>query len=291
MMALTTAQAFTQFLTDLSATDNQKTSFIPNRKASVDTDMKVGFPETSDMPYWKGILMGSGKKNTIIRPLDDIDVLAVFSDEKNAWTKYRNDSKSFLYRVRNVYDGFHTQQVGARGQAVRVFYQSGGHVDVAPVFYAGDDVYWLPAGDGTWIRTAPTKANDWYFAQNERLGYHLSPVVRLLKAWNRAHSKRLRSFHLETMTAHVFSSLGSNYRDALWKFFQWASGSLDVSDPGGIGGSLSGYLTWTARSEVVSSFGASATRAKNAIDAEERGDHTEAKRLWRIVLGSDFPTS
>jgi len=30
-------------------------------------------------------------------------------------------------------------------------------------------------------------------------------------------------------------------------------------------------------------------RAKNAITAEERGDHVEAKRLWRIELGDEFP--
>lgn len=116
-MTLTTAQAFSKFLEDITATDNQKSTFIPGRKASVDADMKKAFPSTSDMPYSKGILMGSASKGTIIRPLDDIDVLAVFDNSNNAWTKYRFDSKSFIYRVRSAYDGFKTQQVGARGQA------------------------------------------------------------------------------------------------------------------------------------------------------------------------------
>lgn len=290
-MTLTTAQAFSKFLEDITATDNQKSTFIPNRKASVDKDLGAAFPSTSDMPYSKGILMGSASKGTIIRPLDDIDVLAVFDNSNNAWSKYRFDSKSFIYRVRNAYDGFKTQQVGARGQAVRVFYESGGHVDVAPVFYQGNDVYHLPNGTGGWLLTAPTVANTWYFDRNKALGYHLSPVVRLLKAWNRAHSKHFRSFHLETVAATTFGSLGSNYRDALQKFFEWAPSYLSVSDPGGQGGDLSSYLTWGGRQELLSALSAAADRAKRANEAEAKGDHAEAKRLWRIVLGDTFPTS
>lgn len=290
-MSSTTAQAFTSFLEDISATDDQKASFIPNRKASVDKDLTNGFPADCDMPYSRGILMGSAKKNTIIRPLDDIDVLAVFSNSGNAWSKYQWDSKSFLYRVRNVYDGYKTQQVGARGQAVRVFYETGGHVDVAPVFDAGSGIYKLPSGDGGWINTAPESANDWYAEQNKTLGFQLSPLVRLLKAWNRAHSRRFRSFHLETVAAHTFSTLGSNYRDALHKFFLWSPGHLDVADPGGQSGSLSSYLTWTTRQEITDSLKSAADRAQQALDAEARGDHSEAKRLWKIILGDAFPTS
>ncbi len=290
-MTLTTAQAFAKFLEDLSATSYQKTSFIPSRKKSVDDRLTEKFGAQSDMPFSKGILMGSAEKGTIIRPFDDIDVLAVFSNVGNAWDKYRYDSKSFLYRIRDAYDGLSIQQVGARGQAIRVFYETGGHVDIAPVFDAGDNVYKLPAGDGSWISTSPTIASGWFADRNKALGYNLAPVVRLAKSWNRAHSKRMRSFHLETVAGTMFSQLGTNYRDALHKFFQWAPNHLDVSDPGGQGGSLSSYLTWTGRNELKTALASAAERAGKAIDAESTGDHAEAKRLWKIILGDDFPTS
>ncbi|MBM7502941.1 hypothetical protein ACFPER_05645 [Agromyces aurantiacus] len=290
-MTLTTAQAFSSFLSDITPTEYQTGTTVPARKKTVDDRLALKFPSTSDMPYWRGILMGSAAKGTMIRPIDDVDVLAVFSNEKNAWMKYARDSKTFLYRVRDAYDGISIQQVGARGQAVRVFFQSGGHVDVAPVFHEGSDVYWLPSGDGSWIRTAPTVAKVWYSAKNQALGYHLSPIVRLLKAWNRAHSKRLRSFHLETLAANAFTSLGSNYRDALHKFFLWAPLHLDATDPAGQGGSISGYLTWSARTEVIQSLNRAADQAGRALDAETRGDNIEAKRLWKIILGDSFPTS
>jgi hypothetical protein len=50
------------------------------------------------------------------------------------------------------------------------------------------------------------------------------------------------------------------------------------------------YLAWLTRLEVISSFEAAADRAVRAIGREGEGDHAEAKRLWSIILGSDFPT-
>lgn len=288
-MTRTTSEALEAFLESITVTDYQKTSIIEGRKNSVIEDLTAAFPATSDMPFSRAILMGSAAKRTIVRPMDDIDVLAVFSNANDAWSKYRWDSQSFLYRIRRAYDGVATAQVGARGQAVRIFFQTGGHVDVAPVFSYGNDVFGLPKGDGGWINTAPVLANSWFAKENAKLGYNLAPLVRLLKKWNSAHSKRLRSFHLETMAASSFNTLGSNRQNGLASFFAWASGHIDVSDPGGQSGSLSGYLSWTARQEVIQSLSVAADRASRAQAAELRGDHEEAKRLWRIILGSTFP--
>ena len=290
-MALTTYQAFEQFMTDITITDYQKTSIVEARRKTVVANLAAAFPTTSDLPFHQGRLMGSAAKGTIVRPLDDIDVLAIFTNAQNAWTRYYNDSQAFLYRIKRAYDGLSTAQVGARGQAIRLFFQGGGHVDIAPVFIqsTAEDVYWLPSGDESWIKTAPFVANKWFTDMNAELGNSLAPLVRLLKKWNKAHSKRLRSFHLETMAGNTFGSLGSNQRTNLQKFFEWAGSHLDVSDPGRQGGLLSGYLSYNARTEVKQSFDAANERALKATVAEEAADHEEAKRLWRIVLGTSFP--
>jgi hypothetical protein len=289
-MAGTTYQAFNEFMEAITITDYQKTSIVQARKDRVVQNLTAAFPATSDMPFHQATLMGSAAKGTIVRPLDDIDVLAVFSDVNDVWTtKYRYNSQAFLYRVREAYSGLEVAQVGARGQAVRVFFQTGGHVDVAPVFMQGGDLYYLPAGDGSWLTTAPFVANNWFQEQNKGLNYNLAGLVRLLKKWNGAHSKRLQSFHLETMAAHTFSELSSNRRVSLQKFFEWGGQHLDVADPGGQSGSLSSYLSWSVRDDVRRSFDAACDRAVKAIAAESAGDHEEAKRLWRIVLGDGFP--
>ena len=289
-MAGTTYQAFVDFMEAITITDYQQTSIVEGRRNGVADDLGGAFPKTSDLPLVEVRLMGSAAKSTVVRPIDDVDVLAIFSNENRAWQdKYQYDSQAFLYRIRRVYDGFGTTQVGARGQAIRVFYKTGGHVDVAPVFINGDGVYHLPSGNGGWILTAPFLANSWFAEQNRALDYHLAPLVRMLKKWNIAHSKRLKSFHLETMAAHTFSSLSSNRRTSLQKFFEWGGTHLYVSDPGGQSGLLNSYLSLNDERDVKQSFTTASERALKALDAESKGDHEEAKRLWRIILGASFP--
>lgn len=288
-MTRTTSQAMIAFLEDITVTDYQKTSIVQARKTTVEANLKTAFPSTSDLSFSQGVLMGSAAKNTIVRPIDDVDVLAIFSNVNQAWEKYRRESRAFIYRIRSAYDGLSTAQVGTRGQAVRVFFQTGGHVDVAPVFSYGNDVYGLPDGSGGWINTAPTVATSWFTSKNAELGYNLAPLVRMLKKWNGAHSKRLRSFHLETMAGNMFQSLGTGRQVGLQRFFEWAPGRIDVADPGMQSGVLSNYLGFSARQEVAQSFNIAADRATKAVEAESRGDHEEAKRLWRIILGSTFP--
>lgn len=290
-MAGTTYQAFVDFMEAITITDYQRTSIVGARKAGVEKDLGTAFPTTSDLPLVEVKLMGSAAKSTIIRPIDDIDVIAIFSNVNQAWqNRYQYDSQAFLYRIRRAYDGFSVAQVGARGQAIRVFYNNGGHVDIAPVFSKGNGVYHLPSGTGGWILTAPFAANTWFADKNQELDYHLAPLVRMLKKWNLAHSKRLQSFHLETMAAHTFSTLSGNRRTGLQKFFEWGGAHLGVSDPGGQSGSLNSYLSWADIQEVKRSFTTASDRALKAIDAEAVGDHDEAKRLWRIILGSSFPS-
>ncbi len=44
-------------------------------------------------------------------------------------------------------------------------------------------------------------------------------------------------------------------------------------------------------SVTFGALAAAAKRSKKATDAEGRGDHAEAKRLWKIILGDDFLTN
>ena len=83
-MTLTTTQAMAKFLEDITVTDYQKTSIIAARKNRVVENLTAAFPTSSDLPFSSAILMGSAAKSTIVRPIDDIDVLAVFSKDRKS---------------------------------------------------------------------------------------------------------------------------------------------------------------------------------------------------------------
>lgn len=287
-MSLTTAAAFAEFLSKIEPTPAQWTT-IGSRHTTAAGLLDNEFAGTN-MPLLGTELMGSAAKHTIIRPIDDVDVLAQFDNAQGAFEGYRYDSRKFLYRVRDALADKKVKTVGSRGQAVRLFYVGGGHVDIAPVFGLAGGGYYLPAGDGRWLTTNPLAGTAWFDQRNAVLGYQLRVLVQLLKNWNRAHSSRMRSFHLETVAASMFTTLGSNHRNSLAVFFANASGHLSATDPAGHSGRLDGYLAWAARDALVRQLAAQADRAARAVAAETAGDHEEAIRLWAILLGSKFPS-
>jgi hypothetical protein len=287
-VSLTTDAAFAEFLDRIEPTAGQWTN-IDARHATATNLLDKHFGG-SNMPLAGTELMGSAAKRTIIRPIDDVDIVAQFDNAQSAFEPYRSDSRKFLYRVRQVLTGKRVETVGARGQAVRLFYVGGGHVDIAPLFGIVGGGYFLPAGDGGWITTDPLAGTAWFEQRDVMLDGHLRPLVQLLKKWNRAHSSRMRSFHLETLTATMFTRLGANHRSNLAVFFANADSRLNVSDPTGHSGRLDGYLTATAREALRQQVAAQAERSARAVAAEATGDHAEAMRLWAIVLGSEFPS-
>ena len=289
-MTLTTAQAFSSFIDTISLTEPQKLE-VSAKRTKTDGYLREAFPSSSNMPLSRCILIGSADRGTLIRPLDDIDVMAEFTNKDNIFETYRYKSGDFLQRIRTALQANTSiSHIGARGQAVRLFYTSGAHVDIAPVFRRSGGGFFLPSGDGGWITTDPEKQATWMAERREKLGANLTPMVKLVKRWNRVHSGRFGSYQAEVMTATMFGTLSSNYRNALKCFFDWAPGYFDVQDPAGHGGSLGSGMTQASRTAAKSRLSEAKTRAENALAYEAAGNHAEAKRLWKIELGEEFPT-
>lgn len=288
-MALTTAQAFDEFLTDISPTDNQRLDITSKRRAT-EAYLREAFPESSDLPINRVILIGSADRGTIIRPVDDVDVMAQFTNKDNVFEKYRKDSTSFLQRIRSALNARTSiKKIGARGQAVRLFYTSGAAVDIAPVFKWREEGFGLPSGDGGWITTDPEAQAAWYSRRRSSVGPELTSRVKMTKRWNNVHSKRLNSYHLEVVVVSFFTTVSANHRIGLTKFFAEAGANLSVSDTAGFSGRLDDYLNASELSALRSRLAEAYARSTRALQAEDRGDHYEAKRLWSVELGPDFP--
>lgn len=287
-MATSTSVAFDEFKGKLLLTEPQNV-LVRSRRETCAGYLSTAFPVSSDLPLNFTKLIGSAGRSTIIRPLDDIDVLAVFTNKDNVFERYRHNSQAFLYRIRDALNEYQVQVVGARGQAVRLFYANAPHVDIAPVFSWNSGGYALPDGTGGWLTTDPDVHETYMHQRNQDLGNRLKPMVRMLKRWNNEHGKNFKSFHLEALVAGAFSTLGNNSREASEVFFGCAASNVSVLDPAGYGGDLSGYLSWTARQDLQNGLRSAHTRARNAIAAENQGDQREAIRLWRIVFGAEFP--
>src|SRR4051812_1380055 len=126
-------------------------------------------------------------------------------------------------------------------------------------------------------------------ARNQKLGGDLKPLVRMLKRWNRVHSGRLSSFHLELITQAAFGTIGDSTPKAVAFFFEHAASHLHVHDPAGYSGDLAAGLTINQRHAITQSFASAADHARRAQVFAALGDISEACQQWRIVFGDEFP--
>ncbi|MDV7091012.1 SMODS domain-containing nucleotidyltransferase [Rhodococcus opacus] len=290
-MSFTTAQAFDKFY-DAVKLDAATEHKVVQRRDRVVEVLQKAFPSTSTMRYIDSHIIGSMGRKTASKPFEDIDVMVHLAVDAELWrNRYVSNSSEFLSRVRTSLNSTSTvQKVGARGQAVRLFYTDGLIVDVAAVVKYNTGGYGIPGGSGQWLTTDPLQHGQYITERNIQLGNRLRRFVVIAKQWNKAHSSRLSSFHLEMLAARTFSTLGRDTRDGLRKFFNHNIHNLTVPDPAGHSVDLSSYLTPTACSAVHTSMTAARDRADLALSAEKRGDHAEAIRHWRIILGAQFPT-
>jgi len=81
-MALTTAQAFTAFQEKISPTDAQRTDITSKREAT-EKYLRAAFPPSSNLPLKRVILIGSAARGTIVRPVNDLDLMAA-ADHRNS---------------------------------------------------------------------------------------------------------------------------------------------------------------------------------------------------------------
>ncbi|MFJ5833962.1 hypothetical protein [Streptomyces sp. NPDC093089] len=289
-MASTVAAAFDQFNDRITPNaDNWKR--VSERTDAVVAVLKSAFPATSSIRYNSHKIIGSLGRNTASKPISDIDLMVHLCVEPELWrTKYQRDSSEFLYKVRRGLNSESTvRKIGARGQAVRLFYADGLAVDVAAVIKYQGGSFAIPDGAGDWLTTDPARHEAYLNEQNSALVGDLKKIIRFVKQWNKAHSSHLSSFHLEMMVARTFASLTNNSRDGLRTFFDYNKKRLSVKDPAGFSGDLSDYLTPLARGSLFSALEAAHSRAVAANQAEVDGNHKEAIRLWRIILGDQFP--
>lgn len=282
--------AFDEFSTRIQLTENQS-STLNARFNIVKGLLEKSFPPTDSTPVSGVYLMGSAARNTVIRPFRDLDVFATFTNKEAVFENFRSDSQKFLYRVRErVGSNTSVIKVGARGQAVRLFYSDGIHVDIAPAFRWNSVGYGLPSGNGTWLTTNPLAQTAWAKELNKNSNELFSRRVRMLKRWNFEHSSLFSSWHLEVLVQKILPSLTQNSREDLNNFFRLAIDHIGVQDPDGFGGDLSQTLSREKFSLIRDLLVTSADRSRKALGTESRGNNKECFRLWRVLLGDEFPS-
>jgi hypothetical protein len=276
---------FQTFRTNLEITDLQA-PVVATRQKGVREAVESGF-EVLD-----SFLTGSYARDTLIAPLKkaDVDLLTVLSSRY-----YQNQSPQGLLEqvrehLRKTYPT--TPRVSKNGQAVTITFTDF-IVDVVPAFNRQGGGFLIPnTNTEKWISTDPKRHIELWSEANEFHQGYLIPLIKMLKAWNRAHSERFCSFHLEALVLKIFTGVTiSNFPSGIRFFFAKAQSAttFQLPDPAGYGGDVGAYMTGTLLTEANQSLLRAEGWALEAEAAIADGRIDLAFDKYRMLFEDYFP--
>lgn len=256
------------------------------------------------MDVRKAIAVGSHWKETAVRRYSDFDLFIVFSREEARRWSPTFASLSLLGRVRRaIASSYPNTRLRLDKQAVTVSFEQGSHaVDVVPAVFAGMNrvhkapVYLIPDGSGGWLETAPDLDKRLVDEAHERSGRKLRGLARMLKWWSssRVATSPLSSLYLEWFTVAAAIPVGYSYSLALATIFETMarSGLPPLADPFEVSPKpLCATHTEVQRRAALKVAKECATRAADAVFAEDRGRYSTSNDRWSLVFNRSFPSS
>lgn len=235
---------------------------------------------------------GSIPRFTALKKESDVDVVVVLHYGKHLKDKLPS---AILQEVRDSLKDFKTN-VRKNGQAVTLYYDTWPNVDIVPAAVirieggAVDD-YDIP--DSTreqWVRSRPKIHSKRIEAKSSECGPLFRQIVKMAKAWNRAHGSYMQSYHLEVIALNAFSgTLSSLPWDVFWFFSRAAD--LTATPLWYEGSYVDAYLSSSDRAETVKRLASARDTARDAWYSTYGTNNDQKKGIekWKAVFGADFP--
>lgn len=274
----TLLQSIQSLIDNITVTDKQEeniSSSVNNITSTLEDDETLNLKET--------FLNGSYERDTIIRPLDDIDIFAVLDEEE--WKdEYGNlpSPQSVLSKIKNFLDkqNDYNGKVKQDRPCVTVTL-SNKSFDILPAFEFGETGYQIPNYDlASWTLSYPKTLTESLNEAQRNYNYKLKDIVKVIKYWNRLNDKIIPSYHIEEIAIKVFYyNTFSNLEKSIRKWFNEAEYHLESNK-------------FKSENEF-DKFKKKLEKTKNKLnDAKELIDNkneAEAKKIWKGIFEKEFP--
>lgn len=279
-MSKTLLKSIEELIDNISVTDRQEEN-IANSLSNLEGHLKK---EDNNLYVSSTFTNGSYDRDTILRPLDDIDLFAVLnSDEWEEENGQLPSPQSVLTKLRNYLNdiGDYKGKVSQDRPCVTIKL-SDKNFDVLPSFPFAGGGYYIPNYDlKLWTFSYPEQLTTDLDAVHRERSYKVKPTIKAIKYWNREHDKYIPSYHIEEVAIAIFRfSTFANYEESIRMWFNSAEGHLDVAKFK----SKDQYDTAIKRIREVKD---SLNVAKENYD---KGEEAEAKEIWKDIFGKEFPS-
>ena len=252
---------------------------------------------TSDTSH--SLYVGSFGRNTAVDRTSDVDML--FRLPVGVYNQYNaylgNGQAALLQAVRaSIQKTYSSTKVGADGQVVQIPFTDGITFELLPAVLNidGSYTYLNSNSGGSWATTNPKPEIDAMRTRNNAYNGNLVRLCRMMRYWKAMWGVPISGLLIDTL---AYQFIGSwTHRDKSYFYYDFmcrdyfdflASQSLDQSfwrAPG------SGQRVYGGKSQ----FQYKAKRCRNiAIDAishENAQREWSAKKTWREIFGTSFPS-
>ena len=273
----TLLQSIDKFIENITVTDRQEESINTSFDNLKDNLMK----DESDLSVKEVFLNGSYQRDTIIRPLDDIDLFAVI--DQTDYAENGNDPKpqSVLTKFKTYLNSLseYKDKVKQDRPCVTVVL-SDKKFDILPSLRKTGALY-IPNSDlSGWIYTDPITHTDNLNEVHRNRNYKVKPIVKAVKQWKRENCQAIPSFHIEEVAISIFDIWTfKNLEEGIRLWFEYAEIYLQVER-------FNSYDEYSKAKEKIKKVKDKLQEAKKLLDEKEEG---KAKKNWKDIFGRNFP--
>ncbi|HLO60326.1 MAG TPA: hypothetical protein VK179_16365 [Bacteroidales bacterium] len=278
---MTLLESIKKLVDNVSITDRQEEN-IKNSLSNLESHLK---DEESNLYVNECFTNGSWERDTIIRPLNDVDLFAVLDFEE--WKdEYGNkpNPQSVLTKIKNYLNkqNDYKDKVKQDRPCVTI-HLSDKDFDVLPSFEILGGGYYIPNYDlESWTTSYPKMLTKDLDDTHRVRDYKLKQIIRVVKYWNRDfNTKTIPSYHIEEIAINIFKINNfTNFEEGIRKWFNnveynMLSSKFKSNDE---------YETSLIKVKKVKD------KLNEAYKFYSEKNEVEAKKIWKEVFGKEFPT-
>lgn len=274
----TLLQSIEKFIDNITVTDRQEesinTSFNNLKENLLKKDNGLAVKDV--------FLNGSYERDTIIRPLGDIDLFAVI--DHTDYTESGQDPKpqTVLTKFKNYLNDIkdYKDKVKQDRPCVTVVL-SDKDFDVLPALRKNGFLYIPNCELSGWTITDPITHTQNLNDVHRKRNYKVKGIVKAVKQWKRDNGLSIPSFHIEEIAIETFNALDfSNSEEGIRLWFTYAPYFLKSE-------------RFKSDNEYTKIQGAIQIVKDKLIEAKKLNDEKkagEAKKIWKEIFGKEFPT-
>lgn len=274
----TLLQSINSLIDNITVTDKQEeniSSSVNNITKTLEDDESLNLKET--------FLNGSYERDTIIRPLDDIDIFAVLDEDK--WIDDYGSLPSpqtVLTKIKN----FLEKQDDYKGKVKQdrpcvTVELSNKSFDILPAFEFGEIGYQIPNYDlESWTLAYPKTLSESLAQAQKNYDYKLKNIVKVVKYWNRLNDKIIPSYYIEEIAIKIFYyDKFNNYENSIRKWFNEAVNHLESEK----------FKSETEFDKFKKKLEKTKDKLNDAKEYLDNRSENDAKKIWKEIFQREFP--